>query len=94
MWEEEYSFSRSAIVLASSFPDVFEKNGKKNKTTSVYRPGSNGSRKARGAHKRHSCLPRVPSLPADVLWGSFVTHSIISPPKDVCGEVIVSRTVS
>ena len=26
------------------------------------------------------------SLPADVGWGSFVTHSFISPPTDVCGE--------
>ena len=28
------------------------------------------------------------SLPADVLWGSFVTHSFLpqTNPKDVCGE--------
>ena len=28
------------------------------------------------------------SLPADVLWGSFVTHSFLPKrtPKDVCGE--------
>ena len=27
------------------------------------------------------------SLPADVLWGSFVTHSFLpNEPKDVCGE--------
>ena len=32
-------------------------------------------------------LPGI-SLPADVLWGSFVTHSFLPkrPPKDVCGE--------
>ena len=34
------------------------------------------------------------SLPADVLWGSFVTHSFRMrdkrTPKDVCGEATVS----
>ena len=66
--------------------DVFEKNEKKNKTTSVYRTGSDGSRKERGARKRHSCLPRVPSLPADVLWGSFVTHSFL-PQRTSAGRL-------
>ena len=34
-----FSFSRSTLVLAklASLADVFEKNEKKNKTTSVYR---------------------------------------------------------
>ena len=38
--EEEviyFSFSRSAIALALVLADVFQKNEKKNKTTSVYR---------------------------------------------------------
>ena len=37
----------------------------------------------------NSCLF---SLPADVLWGSFVTHSFMRDkrsPKDVCGEATV-----
>ena len=37
----------------------------------------------------HSC--RLYSLPADVLWGSFVTHSLT--PKDVCGEAIVCTAI-
>ena len=32
-------------------------------------------------------LPCFPSLPADILWGSFVT------PKDVCGEASVSHVL-
>ena len=34
---------------------------------------------------------RLISLPTDVLWGSFVTHSFMrdkQTPKDVCGEAI------
>ena len=31
------------------------------------------------------------SLPADVLWGSFVTHSFL--PKDVCGEAILKAVL-
>ena len=33
---------------------------------------------------RIAFIPGDPSLPADVIWGSFVTHSFL--PKDVCGE--------
>ena len=40
------------------------------------------------------------SLPADVLWGSFVTHSFLPhgqckrTPKDVCGEAIQQQVTA
>ena len=50
------------------------------------------------------CIRHWTSLPADVLWGSFVTHSFLSvgekwmrdkrTPKDVCGEATTEHSTN